>query len=240
MPLLLFFLIFLGQQIWRRGVMSLSFWEAFGGVKVNIIFHFFLYLGGPFHEVIIDGKIFNVDFDGMDRPVSIGGKTHQLRLEAPVPEVKILGPTDPETGLPIQIHHGPKMYSTSQVKKDEPVVSAPALAAPAAPAVSATPIPPPPPPSTLLPPAPAAPSVVPELAPPPFMSQSLPTPAAPATGTTTTTVPAPLPEIPPAPYVPPGVVTPAPTQTLAPKPLDPLGSLLPGLPSAGKRFCGRG
>ena len=114
--------------------------------------------------------------------MTIGGKTHQLRLEPPVPEVKILGPTDPETGLPIQIHHGPKMYTTSQVKAAMKREASPAPVEASTVASTTTmgaykPLPPPPPPATLLPPPSSTgvpPTHLPELAPPPFMNQPIP------------------------------------------------------------------
>ena len=47
-------------------------------------------LGGPAHEIIIDGKWYEVKFNNVPKQVAIGNCIHTLRLPPPIPKVKIL------------------------------------------------------------------------------------------------------------------------------------------------------
>ena len=49
-----------------------------------------LAFGGPAHEVIIDGKWYEIKFNNVPKNITIGNKIHSIRLEPPVPRVKIL------------------------------------------------------------------------------------------------------------------------------------------------------
>nr|KAG5689305.1 hypothetical protein BaRGS_022029 [Batillaria attramentaria] len=50
----------------------------------------YLAFGGPAHEVIIDGKWFEVKFNNVPKNITIGNRVISIRLEPPVPRVKIL------------------------------------------------------------------------------------------------------------------------------------------------------
>ena len=50
----------------------------------------FLAFGGPAHEIIIDGKWYEVKFNNVPKNITIGNRIHSIRLEPPVPRVKIL------------------------------------------------------------------------------------------------------------------------------------------------------
>ncbi|XP_060064813.1 pre-mRNA cleavage complex 2 protein Pcf11-like isoform X2 [Ylistrum balloti] len=58
-------------------------------IRINNRPHY-LALGGPAHEVILDGKWFEVKFGGPAKEISLGNRVIYVRLEGPPPEVKIL------------------------------------------------------------------------------------------------------------------------------------------------------
>ncbi|RUS85315.1 hypothetical protein EGW08_006916 [Elysia chlorotica] len=57
----------------------------------------YIALGGPAHEVIIDGKWFEVKFDNVSKDIHLGNRHFSIRLPGPLPRVKIL------QELPLQI-----------------------------------------------------------------------------------------------------------------------------------------
>ncbi|KAL3864346.1 hypothetical protein ACJMK2_006037 [Sinanodonta woodiana] len=60
-------------------------------IKVRIGFHpHYIGFGGPCHEVIIDGKWFEVKFGGPPREVKLGNKNITIQLNGPTPDVKFI------------------------------------------------------------------------------------------------------------------------------------------------------
>ncbi|XP_059165622.1 uncharacterized protein LOC131948122 [Physella acuta] len=83
----------------------------------------YIAFGGPAHEIIIDGKWFEVKFDNVPKDIHLGNRHYTIRIPGPLPRVKILDE------LPQNVDES-RLMSSNQIVPQSDAVSTPLACAP--------------------------------------------------------------------------------------------------------------
>ena len=119
------------RDVYINGKLYQIFTDHAVKLRVGNRFHY-VALGGPCHEIIIDGKWFELKFNEPPKEVVLGNNILMVRLPGPPPEVKILpplnqGPMMVPTMAPLGPPRGPMMMGQTPRM---PMAGAPAVTMP--------------------------------------------------------------------------------------------------------------